>query len=163
MRARSIPVVAALAMLLLMPASASASPPVSVYHGVWTGNAVFTGTTCEPPFVAMEVSGNWNATLKPNGTGIVHIDMYATLLDDSGNVVFGPFQIDSWGGKALGDTWTVTSRSDNGFALYLHDLYGSDDTFTVAGDTATFTIAPYAFGCDSAISYGTVVRVTPAG
>jgi hypothetical protein len=144
---------ALLLIAALVPPVAATNTPVAVYHGTWqTAGWAGDPVTCPADFFPASVpaSGNWNVTILPGGKlAVVHITMFSLGM-----------HIDSWGGKALGDFWTVDSATSNGFHLTL-DLtatpYGSTNTFAFDGTTLTFTIAPWVagpFSCTSAIATG---------
>lgn len=145
MRTRISGILVALAIALLVPTAAvAADTPVSVYHGTWD-SAGWVG--CDFPS-DVPASGNWNVTILPGGRmAAVHITMFALGL-----------HVDSWGGRALGDFWTVDSATSNGFELHIDMTatpYGSWNTFVLEGNTLTFTIAPWSF-CTSATAYGSL-------
>lgn len=158
MRARLGAIVAAVLLLALLPSSAGAAGAASTYHGTWQ-SATFDCAEGVPLPQEMDLLGNWNVTVRPNGDGVVHISMFGV---DQGFV----FRIDSWGGRAYGADFWSTSGGGSVVTLTRTDPLdpGATDTFVVdtAAQTVTFTIAPYFLGaCASATSYGTVDVMTP--
>lgn len=164
MRTRIIVGLLALALGSLAPSAALASdPPVAIYHGTWT-TAHWEGAPDECGFVFLgerPASGNWNVTILPgHHQAVVHMTMFVIMPDFATG---GDYRvhIDSWGGNALGDFWTVDSVSANGFSLYL-DLTGtpggSMNTFALHDGTLTFAISPWVVppfaSCSAAVATG---------
>ena len=65
MRARVSGVLAALMLVLLLPASASAAPKANEYHGTWTGG-MFGGCTTSfwgSPMLKFQTDGEWSVSI----------------------------------------------------------------------------------------------------
>ena len=157
MRSRLGVFVLAVALAALLPAAALADSP-RTYDGTWdSAGWAYDPETCPfPPEVA--ASGNWNVTIVPGQEmAVVHVTIFSMGM-----------HIDSWGGRLLGDFWTVDSASADGFSLH-RDVPAAGNTaaarFTFVLDQGelTFAITPWVllypdgspmFSCASATSWG---------
>lgn len=119
---RAASAAAALALVLAVPASASGAP--SVYHGAWDTED-FCGEVSG-------LSGNWNVTLQPDGTAVVHV---AIFIEGEPHAF--------WGGNAFHIAWVQqTPAADEVFSLLLSDLptpYGPFDLTFVLDDAGRLT------------------------
>jgi len=154
MRTR-LAVVASIALVLLVPASALAAPAARTYHGVFTAGA-FHGCAGVPvdPLPIPAVWGNWNATLSPQGA-----EVHATVFADFGT---GQVHVQSFGGVSMGATTLTATAPGEAFHVRIpaDRVGGNQVDFVLSGDAYTFTISPYVippfFDCDSAVSSGTL-------
>lgn len=155
MRTRLIPVLAALAMVLLLPASATATPKASEYHGTWD-SGVYGGCTTSfwgSQRLAFQTRGTWDVSIDGDSAEV------AATIEANFNDGYGWFLVDSFSGNDLG-TWEVVSHGGPYFHLRIpHDTYaGSRLEFVLAGHQLRFRIQPYAFpgvlDCQFAESYG---------
>ncbi len=154
MRARLVPTLAALALVLMLPASAVAtSPRDQEYQGIFTG-AMMAGCTVTPmgvtgdvPFKAM---GEWEVTIEGDAANVS-----ATIYADMG---WGWFLVDSFTGDAYG-TWQVLRHGHNFQLQIAHDnMSGAQVDFDLVGRQLEFRITPYVFPgfweCAYGVTYG---------
>jgi opacity protein-like surface antigen len=159
MRTRFASLLLVLVVALALPAAAAADSP-RVYHGTWdTAGWTYDPETCPfPPEVP--ASGNWNVTIVPGqAMAVVHVTIFSLGM-----------HIDSWGGRTLGEFWTVDSASSTGFALHadvpaMGNTAAARFTFSLDQGRLTFSIAPWVllnpdgstlFACAAAVSSGPV-------
>lgn len=160
MRARGIAVGAALALALVIPAAASATPPVTVYHGTFTTAGIFgcpTGIDDPATFdIPLGAGGTWNVTILGDLARV-----QTSVFGDFGG---GLVHVDAFGGVKHG-VWEVLPTSGNeAFHVRIptDKVAGATDDFILTGSALEFRITPYPIfapdgsliWCDHASTFG---------
>ena len=127
-------------LALVVPAAAlAATPPATVYHGVWDSAQV-----CGEHFTD---SGVWNVNLKDDGTAMVSVRIFKDGRPHA-----------AWGGNYFHADFVMRENADpaNVFDLAMIDPFGIgvDLTFVLAPDgELTYTLTNYcAPGSDAVLS-----------
>ena len=165
MRTRWIALLAALMMVLLLPASASAAPKATNYQGTFGPDGVYGGCRSsmlwDGPIFRFDVRGTWDVTIDGASADVAATIEMNMLPRNAPDYEDGWFLVDSFNNSENPHgTWTVLSHGPF-FHLRIpedQNVFGSQEDFVLTGHQLQWRIQPYPFpplfDCQFAESYG---------